>query len=55
METSTMSVEPLHGGTSLYFATRNANKRSVVLDMESPSDLERLLGLLEGADIWTRS
>jgi crotonobetainyl-CoA:carnitine CoA-transferase CaiB-like acyl-CoA transferase len=45
-------AEPVYGGTSLYFATRNANKRSVVLDTESASDRERLLELLDDADIW---
>ncbi|MFJ8025496.1 CaiB/BaiF CoA transferase family protein [Streptomyces sp. NPDC096311] len=47
---------PVHDGTSLYFATRNANKRGVVLDLEhSEADRDRLLALLDTADIWLES
>jgi crotonobetainyl-CoA:carnitine CoA-transferase CaiB-like acyl-CoA transferase len=43
---------PLHGGVSLPFATSNLGKRSVVVDLTSPTGRERLLDLLERADIW---
>ncbi|GDY58999.1 hypothetical protein SVIO_096220 [Streptomyces violaceusniger] len=42
-------------GTSLYFATRNAGKRGIVLDPELRADRERLLALLGTADIWLES
>jgi crotonobetainyl-CoA:carnitine CoA-transferase CaiB-like acyl-CoA transferase len=45
-------VPPFHGATSLYFAVRNANKRGVTLDLAAPADRERLLALLESADVW---
>ena len=35
-------LPPFHGGTSLYFAHHNANKRGVVLDLESEPDRSRL-------------
>jgi len=31
-------LPPFHGGTSLYFAHRNSNKRGVVLDLERERD-----------------
>ena len=47
-------VEPPGGARSrrepLSFAVRNANKRGVTLDVET--DRERLLSLLESADVW---
>jgi crotonobetainyl-CoA:carnitine CoA-transferase CaiB-like acyl-CoA transferase len=43
---------PLHDGVSLHFATQNAGKRSVVIDHTSADGHERLMRLLEGADIW---
>jgi crotonobetainyl-CoA:carnitine CoA-transferase CaiB-like acyl-CoA transferase len=43
---------PLHDGASLHFATQNAGKRSVVIDHTSADGRERLLRLLDGADIW---
>ncbi|MEV6594548.1 CaiB/BaiF CoA transferase family protein [Streptomyces acidicola] len=47
---------PLHeDGTSLYFATRNAGKRGIVLDLELPADREQLVTLLDTADIWLES
>lgn len=49
------SLPPLHQGTSLYFATRNANKRGVTLDLDRDADRERLLALLDTADIWIES
>ncbi|MDZ7678521.1 MAG: CoA transferase [Acidimicrobiales bacterium] len=45
-------LPPFHGEESLYFAVRNTNKRSVEIDPHSETGRERLLGLLEGADIW---
>ena len=43
---------PLHDGVSLPFATRNAGKRGVVIDHTSADGRERLLRLLDDADIW---
>ena len=45
-------LPPLHGVTGLGFAVRNANKRGVTLDLAAPADRERLLALLESADVW---
>ena len=45
-------LPPFHGATSLSFAVRNANKRGVTLDLAAPADRERLLALLESADVW---
>ena len=39
------------GGTSLYFATRNAGKRGVVIDVEDAAGRDRLHELLAEADI----
>jgi crotonobetainyl-CoA:carnitine CoA-transferase CaiB-like acyl-CoA transferase len=43
---------PLHDGVSLHFATHNAGKRGVVIDPTSADGRERLLRLLDDADIW---
>ena len=43
------------GATSLYFATRNAGKRSAVVDLASEAGRERLHGLLASADILIES
>ena len=43
------------GHTSLYFASRNANKRGVTLDIARQSGRELLHGLLEDADVWIES
>ncbi|MBW2417575.1 MAG: CoA transferase [Deltaproteobacteria bacterium] len=43
------------GSTSLYFAIRNAGKRSAVVDLASEEGRERLHGLLESADILVES
>jgi crotonobetainyl-CoA:carnitine CoA-transferase CaiB-like acyl-CoA transferase len=43
---------PLHDGVSLHFATHNAGKRGVVIDQTSADGRERLLRLLDDADIW---
>ncbi|MEN0073528.1 MAG: CoA transferase [Paracraurococcus sp.] len=39
------------GETSLYFYSQNRNKRSVVLDLKAPADIEALHRLCESADI----
>ena len=41
---------PLHAGISLHFATHNANKLGVTLDLHDPADRRRLLELVDGAD-----
>jgi crotonobetainyl-CoA:carnitine CoA-transferase CaiB-like acyl-CoA transferase len=46
------SLPPLHGATSLSFAVRNANKRGVTADLTAPAGRERLLSLLDSADVW---
>ena len=43
---------PLHDGVSLPFATHNAGKRGVVIDHTIADGRERLLRLLDDADIW---
>ena len=45
-------LPPFHTATSLSFAVRNANKRGVTLDLAAPAGRERLLALLESADVW---
>jgi crotonobetainyl-CoA:carnitine CoA-transferase CaiB-like acyl-CoA transferase len=45
-------LPPFHEGKSLFFAARNANKRGVELDVEQEDDRERLMALLESADVW---
>lgn len=42
---------PFHGDTAAYFLGVNRNKLGVVLDLGQPQDRERLLGLLETADV----
>ncbi|WP_431906551.1 CaiB/BaiF CoA transferase family protein [Nonomuraea jabiensis] len=42
--------EPLHDGVSLYFATHNAGKRGITVDLRDPAGRDRLLGLAAGAD-----
>jgi crotonobetainyl-CoA:carnitine CoA-transferase CaiB-like acyl-CoA transferase len=43
------------GETSLYFATRNAGKRSVVLDIDTDAGRDRLHALLADADVMIES
>jgi crotonobetainyl-CoA:carnitine CoA-transferase CaiB-like acyl-CoA transferase len=43
---------PLLDGVSLSFALNNAGKRGIVVDITAPEGRERLLGLLDSADIW---
>ncbi|RAY16174.1 CoA transferase [Actinomadura craniellae] len=44
--------QPRHGGVSLHFATRNANKRGVAVDLGEPSGRDRLRDLVDAADIF---
>jgi crotonobetainyl-CoA:carnitine CoA-transferase CaiB-like acyl-CoA transferase len=46
---------PLHDGVSLTFATHNAGKRGIVIDQTSAGGRERLLRLLDDADIWIQT
>src|SRR6218665_324360 len=46
---------PLVDGHSLYFATHNANKRSLVLDLACAAGRDELLNLVGGADILVES
>jgi crotonobetainyl-CoA:carnitine CoA-transferase CaiB-like acyl-CoA transferase len=46
---------PQHEGVSLRHAVQNAGKRSVVVDSSSEDGRERLLGLLDRADVWIES
>ena len=46
---------PLHEGTSLYFAVRNAGKRGVTLDLDTEDGRCGLKALLDTADIWIES
>ncbi len=45
-------LPPFKDGRSLYFATRNANKLGLALDLEVAGDKERLLDLLSRADVF---
>jgi crotonobetainyl-CoA:carnitine CoA-transferase CaiB-like acyl-CoA transferase len=46
---------PLKDGVSLHFASHNANKLSIELDLDDPADIERLGALLDGADLFLES
>ncbi|MBK4998748.1 CoA transferase [Pseudomonas sp. S31] len=46
---------PLKAGASLHFASHNANKRSLELDLDDPASIQRLGQLLDGADIFLES
>lgn len=48
-------LPPFHEGRSLYFATRNANKLGLALDLATPADRERLEDLLARADVLVES
>ncbi|MBK5222488.1 MAG: CoA transferase [Acidimicrobiia bacterium] len=48
-------LPPFHSDTSLYFAVRNTNKRSIVVDLDDQDGREQLLGLLSEADVWIES
>ncbi len=45
----------MRGGMSALFATSNRNKRSVVLDVKRPADLERIYALVETADVFMQN
>ena len=49
------NLPPFYGGTSLYFAVRNAGKRSAVIDLAGEAGRERLHELLANADILIES
>jgi CoA:oxalate CoA-transferase len=44
-------IGPHVGGESLYFASLNRNKRSIVLDLKSPADHETFQRLIRRADV----
>ncbi len=48
-------LPPFHAGESLYFAFRNAGKRSLTLDLRRPEGVDRLHGQLRYADVWIES
>ncbi|MCP4806313.1 MAG: CoA transferase [Proteobacteria bacterium] len=48
-------LPPLVNGVGAAFAALNAGKRSIVLDLKTPQDLEALLKLAEGADVLVES
>jgi crotonobetainyl-CoA:carnitine CoA-transferase CaiB-like acyl-CoA transferase len=43
------------GDTSAYFANCNRNKRSIVVDLQTPEGIELLLGLAETADVFVQN
>ena len=47
--------EPRHDGVSLYFATHQANKLGVVIDVAELEGRDILMRLLATADIWIES
>lgn len=49
------SLAPVHEGVSLFFAVRNAGKKSVALDLESADGLARLHELLARSDVLVQS
>ncbi|WP_164478577.1 CaiB/BaiF CoA transferase family protein [Mycolicibacterium stellerae] len=48
---ATRRQPPLHRGHGLRFATTHSNKRGVVIDLDSAQGPDRLLGLIDGADL----
>ena len=44
-------LAPLHAGVSLFFAVRNAGKKSVAVDLDTPEGLARLDELLAHSDV----
>jgi crotonobetainyl-CoA:carnitine CoA-transferase CaiB-like acyl-CoA transferase len=48
-------LAPLHDGVSLFFAVRNAGKKSVALDLESDEGLAQLHELLAHSDVLIQS
>ncbi|KQU52332.1 hypothetical protein ASG84_25095 [Rhodococcus sp. Leaf278] len=49
---SSRTCEPIYRGVSTYFASHNANKSSVVIDLEDGNGRATFLGLLSTADVW---
>ncbi len=49
------ALPPFHAGRSLYFATRNSNKRGIALDLESAAEREQLLELVARADVFVEA
>jgi crotonobetainyl-CoA:carnitine CoA-transferase CaiB-like acyl-CoA transferase len=45
-------MPPFAGEVSTFFEVRNFNKRSAVVDLETPDGRDRLEGLLARADVW---
>ncbi len=52
---ATRRAQPLHEGRGLRFVTAHANKRGVVLDVDTADGRERLLALTDGADLFLES
>jgi crotonobetainyl-CoA:carnitine CoA-transferase CaiB-like acyl-CoA transferase len=48
-------VQPQYNGHSLRFATAHANKRGIVIDLDADAGRQRLLELIDGADIFLES
>src|SRR5258705_12905908 len=48
-------LPPFHAGESLYFAFRNAGKRSLTLDLRRPEGVDALHAQLRYADVWVES
>jgi len=46
---------PFVGGDSVMFHANNRGKKSVTLDIKAPADVERLRGLVRGADIFIQN
>ncbi|HUJ65258.1 MAG TPA: CoA transferase, partial [Acidimicrobiales bacterium] len=49
---SSRRLPPFHEGTSLYFEVRNTNKRATVIDLDDDAGRQKLIAMLERADIW---
>lgn len=49
------SIGPFHDGRSLYFAVRNANKRTLGIDLGTEVGRSDLVALLAQSDIWLES
>ena len=49
------SLPPIHDGTSLHFAFRNANKRGICLDLDEAGDRQTLCDLLPRCDVLIES
>lgn len=47
----TRQLTPLHNGVSTVYLSVNRNKRSLMLDFKSPTDLDKVRRLIAGADV----